>query len=200
MTDPRHDPLIASYRDVLGRHGDAAEAVKMSAAGQRFRFAALCGIGDLHGASVADVGCGLGDLYAFLHEHVGDLDYTGIDIVPEMVERAQQLYPEARFEHVDVVRDGLGDEHDYVLLSSVGNDAMDGATEYLRALVKACFAGARLSLGFNFISSHARHQEPELAYHDPAEMLDFCIRELTPHVRLHHYYGRADVVVFCDRA
>jgi hypothetical protein len=38
-----------------------------------------------------------------------------------------------------------------------------------------------------------------MAYHDPAEVLDFCIRNLARKVVLEHHYERVDVVVFVYR-
>src|SRR5690349_642730 len=99
--DPRLDPLRASYRETLAAHGSVAEGVKMSPAGQRDRFAQLTRIGDLHGHSLVDVGCGVGDFYAYLREHVEPLDYLGVDLMPEMAQRAGERYPEARFTAAD---------------------------------------------------------------------------------------------------
>jgi len=196
VTDDRLDPLRASYRQTLAAHGSVAEGVKMSPEGQRDRFAQLTRIGELAGHSVIDVGCGVGDFYAYLRDHVHALDYLGIDLMAEMAERAAARYPEARFAARDVLADGLGGEFDYVLLSAVFNDPMDGPTAYLLDVVGACLPAARLGLGLNFISARASRQEPEaLAYHDPARVLSGCL-DLSPYVELHHFYARADVSVF----
>src|SRR3954470_8376957 len=184
VSDPRLAPLQASYRATLATHGSVAEGVKMSPAGQRDRFAQLATIGDLSGRSIVDVGSGVGDFYAYLREHVAGLNYLGVDLMPEMVRRAGERFPEARFVALDVLADGLPGEFDYVLLSAVFNDPMADATAYLRDVVTACFRAPRVGLGFNFISSHARRQEPDaLAYHDPAAVLDFCL-SLSPQVDL----------------
>jgi SAM-dependent methyltransferase len=153
-------------------------------------------IGEVAGHSVVDVGCGVGDFYAYMREHVHPLDYLGVDLMEEMAERAGARYPEARFVARDVLAHGLGDEFDYVLLSAVFNDPMDDPTAYLLDVVDACLPAARLGLGLNFISARASRQEPEsLAYHDPARVLAGCL-DLSPYVELHHFYGRADVSVF----
>jgi SAM-dependent methyltransferase len=191
------DPRVrASYRETLASHGSVAEGVKMSPEGQRDRFAQLMRIGELAGHRVVDVGCGVGDFYAYLREHVQPLDYLGIDVMDEMAQRAAERYPEARFAARDVLTEGLGAEFDYVLLSAVFNDPMDDATAYLLDVVGACLPAARLGLGLNFISARAARQEPEaLAYHDPARVLSGCL-DLSPYVELHHFYARADVSVF----
>ena len=194
--DPRLGPLRDSYRATLATHGSIAEGVKMSPAGQRDRFAQLARIGELAGHSLVDVGCGVGDFYAYLSDHVDPLDYAGVDLMEETTQRAAARYPEASFAARDVLAHGLADEYDYVLLSAVFNDPMDDPTAYLLDVIGACLPAARVALGFNFISARASRQEPEsLAYHDPARVLAGCL-DLSPYVELHHFYARADVSVF----
>jgi SAM-dependent methyltransferase len=199
VSDERLEGLRQTYRGTLAEHGSAAEGVRMSPAGQRDRFAQLNRIADLNGRSIADVGCGVGDFYAYLRRHVGDFAYLGVDLMAEMAERAGERFPEASFTAVDVLAQGLPDEYDYVLMSAVFNDPMPDPTGYLRDVVSACWPAARLGLGFNFISDRAQRQDREsLCYHDPLAVLDFCLG-LSPHVELAHFYARADVSVFVRR-
>ncbi|MDJ0975794.1 MAG: class I SAM-dependent methyltransferase [Planctomycetota bacterium] len=55
----------------------------------------------LEGLPVADVGCGPG--HVARHLKTLGLDTVGIDLCPEMVERAQALTPDARFEVGDML-------------------------------------------------------------------------------------------------
>jgi SAM-dependent methyltransferase len=191
--------LIANYRGLFQKYGGAPEAAQMSADGQRFRFLKLMEIADLRNRRVLDLGCGIGDFYPFLIEKFDQLDYTGIDLVPEMVDFAAKKYPKARFLCRDISKDGLDESFDYVLASVVFNNAMPDCDAYMRELLTLAFKHCTLGLGFNFISSHVNFTDAELAYHDPAEVLDFCIRHLTRKVLMHHHYERADVAVFAYR-
>jgi hypothetical protein len=56
-------------------------------------------------------------------------------------------------------------------------------------------AGARIQFPLYPRELH----EPEMAYYDPAQVLDFCIRNLTRKVVMHHHYERVDVAVFTYR-
>ena len=53
--------------------------------------------GELKNKRFLEVGCGLGHLYPLLQSKYGDIDYTGVDIVPELIEHAQETYPCAKF-------------------------------------------------------------------------------------------------------
>ncbi|HLJ93369.1 MAG TPA: class I SAM-dependent methyltransferase [Gemmataceae bacterium] len=199
MSMHEKDMLIANYRGLFQQHGDAPEATQMSADGQRFRFLKLMEIADLRNRRVLDLGCGIGDFYPFLIEKFGTLDYTGMDLVPEMARFAAKKYPAARFRCCDISTRSLEDRFDYVLASVVFNNAMPDADTYMQELLTHAFRLCTVGLGFNFISRHVNFTDPEMAYHDPAEVLDFCIRNLTRKVVLHHHYERADVAVFAYR-
>src|SRR5437016_1550551 len=121
--DPQtKDMLVANYRGLFQKYGDAPEATQLSLEGKRFRYRKLMDIADLRNRRILDLGCGIGDFYPFLIEKFGDLDYTGIDIVPEMVDHAARKYPRARFLCRDLFKDDLDETYDYVLSSGVFNN------------------------------------------------------------------------------
>ena len=86
-----------NYRNLFLKDGSGPEVGQWSAEGQLFRFEKLIQIGNLSGSRVLDLGCGIGDLYPYLLERFENIDYTGIDIVPELVAYADQKYPKAKF-------------------------------------------------------------------------------------------------------
>jgi SAM-dependent methyltransferase len=193
------DMMVQDYRGRFRKYGDAPESVGMSSEGQRFRFQKLMEIGDLHQRRVLDLGCGIGDFYPFLVKKFGELDYTGIDLVQEMVDFAEKKYPRARFLCRDLFVDDLDESFDYVLISTVFNYAMSGSNDFIRELTSVAFKYCTRGLGFNFLSTYANFRDVEMAYHDPAQMLDFCIHNLTRRVVMHHHYERVDVIVFAYR-
>jgi hypothetical protein len=66
-------------------------------------------------------------------------------------------------------------------------------------MISTVFKRCSVGLGFNFISTFVNYTDPELAYHDPMEVLEFCLRELSPRVIMQHHYERCDVAVFVYR-
>lgn len=86
---------------------------------QLSRFAALAGIGDMSGCSVLDIGCGYGDLRAYLGERYHDIVYTGIDQMEEFLAVASEKYrhlPQTTFLQDDFTSAGLP-RADYVIAS-----------------------------------------------------------------------------------
>jgi trans-aconitate methyltransferase len=191
--------LRTHYQQLLAEHGDGPLATQMSREGREFRFHKLLEIADLDGATVLDVGCGLGHLYPILRERYPAARYQGIDLVPEMAEAAAAKHPGISFRAIDLLTERLDERYDFVLLSSVFNNAMPDATGYLESLLGRAWPLAARGLGFNFLSTHVNFTQPTMAYHAPERVLDFCIRRLARRVRLEHHYERCDVAVFVYR-
>ena len=88
---------------------------------QQIRFAALCGVADLDGRSVLDVGCGRGDLFGYLRDAGLRVDCRGVDIHEGLLDLARKTWPDGRFESRDILEGDAGKEADYVLCSGLFN-------------------------------------------------------------------------------
>ncbi|HXY39380.1 MAG TPA: class I SAM-dependent methyltransferase, partial [Vicinamibacteria bacterium] len=98
--------VIEVYERALERHGPTVRALHWGGeSNQQIRFRVLSEVGPWEGASVADIGCGLGDFFGFLRDRGQGVDYAGYDIVPGMVAAARLKYPDsrARFEVRDIL-------------------------------------------------------------------------------------------------
>lgn len=191
--------IIENYRNLFLKYGSGPEVGQWSPEGQRFRFEKLIQIADLKGRNVLDLGCGIGDLYPFLMKRFNDLNYTGIDIVPEIITFATQRNPCARFLCCNILRDDIDEKFDYVLISGTFNNAIQDYSSLLKEMITWAFRHCLLGIGFNFISTYVNSTDPEMAYHDPVDVLDFCLKNLTHKVTMQHHYDRCDVVVFAFR-
>lgn len=170
-----------------------------SRASQHLRFAVLAQL-PLASASVLDVGCGLGDFWAWLAEKSLPVSYAGLDITPRMIEIARQRFPGVRFQTGDILDDFFGAEKfDYVVASGIFAKRQTQPFEFLKAMATKMFSLAHHGVGFNCLSSWAEQQEAGEFYADPLELLAFA-RTLTPSVALHHNYHPRDFTVFLYKA
>jgi SAM-dependent methyltransferase len=194
------ESIIDSYRASFQKHGSGPAAGQWSPEGQRFRFARLTHIGALQGKKILDLGCGIGDFYPYLLEHVGAVNYTGIDIVPEVIAYAANQHPSGRFLCCNVLTEPVDDSFEYVLISGAFNaPPLAAPTDFLKAVLARAFALCTVGLGFNFLSTYNNFSDPHMNYHDPLEVLQYCLASLTRKVTLHHHYERCDVAVFAYR-
>ncbi len=192
--------LISNYRKLLEDHGEGPEVAHYkSVESQVMRFEQLAKLGDMTGGRVLEVGCGIGDFYSYLQQNFADLNYKGIDIVPEIIAVAQKRFPSADFECRDILSEPLTDDYDYVLISGVFNNAIPDQLDFLKALTEASFKRAKTGLGFNFISTYVNYTEDDFAYFDPCEVLNWCLNGLSRKTNMFHHYKRTDVCVFVYR-
>jgi SAM-dependent methyltransferase len=144
------------YTSALERFGPAHPLAVWwaSVRAQERRFEVLCEAGPWEGASVADVGCGLGDLFGFLESRGLTVRYEGYDINPRMLAaaRAKHRSPRARFSLRDVVASGFPRRYDYVVASGTFNVRVRGHGAYVRRAVETMYAACRRAVAFNVLT------------------------------------------------
>jgi trans-aconitate methyltransferase len=188
-----HRARVASF----GRGTPAALGWK-SPRSQTARFEVLAEIGDLNGHSVLDVGCGHGDLRAFLGERYPDLHYLGIDHFEPFLEVADERYaswPNTGFLLGDFTTARLP-EVDYVIAcGALGYRTQE--SDFVVRMIDKLYASCRVALGFNLLR-HIPEGEAVLAAYDPEPIADHC-RRLTSRVSLREGYLPDDFTVFLYR-
>lgn len=163
-------------------------------ASQRLRFRVLAEVGVTPGASVCDVGCGFGDLCGYL----GDVDYTGVDLVPELLAEARRRFPAGRFERRDIGEDPPPESFDFVLCSGALNYRLADNWAHTAAMVGRMFAMCRRAVAVNFLTTRADFQKPLNYHHDPGAVLALCLA-LTPRVAIRHDYPLFEFTAYLYR-
>ena len=160
------------------------------------RFAVLADIGNLAHRRVLDVGCGLGDLYSYFETGAIPVDYTGYDLLPDMITRARKRFPRARFEVCDVLQ-GLGAERfDYILSSGAFNVNFGDNLHAVQDVIRDMFAHSTYGVAINFIKWYpGASSDPIFHYYDPQKMLAFC-QTLCRRARLREGYLPNDFTLY----
>lgn len=178
---------ISYFSKALIMHGDRPEAVRWTEKGQRIHYKALLGIDkDIHGKKVLDYGCGKGDFYQYLKEKNIAVDYTGFDINGELISLARHKYPECRFRVFDIEEESLDDNYDYIFLCGVFNLKVEGLVDTVKNTLTRLFDHCRIALAFNALSAHDPRKATEMHYLLPGKILDYAVKNLSPHVAISH--------------
>jgi trans-aconitate methyltransferase len=192
MNDNDRRALVSRYEERLARYGSRPEALGWSRPElQRRRFAALSGPIFEHGSgSVLDIGCGFADLHDYLHAGGWDGTYTGVDVVPGLLEKARERHPDLDLRHLDFSEGAQGlPTHDFVVASGVFNGRLskeDHAAYVLRTL-RLMFDRARVAVCVDFLSTWVNYQKPENWHADPEETLRSA-RTLSRRIVVRHDY------------
>lgn len=162
---------------------------------QLLRFNMLAGIGDMNGHSVLDVGCGYGDLSAYLIGKYPRLKYAGIDQVEMFLSVAADRYanpPQISFYSGDITVAELP-VTDYVLAcGSLSYRTSD--PNFIYKMIAKLFNTSRIAFGFNLLSKVKTPGGILMAY-DPEVITEHC-RTLTSNVLLHNNYCDGDFTVW----
>ena len=184
--------IIKNYRDRLATYGPSSEAVQYADRESHFaRFEVIAGV-DPDMRSVLDVGCGLGDFCHFLRARGRGARYHGVDIVPEFVARAAEVFADddaAGVSLLDAEVETLPGGYDYAVLSGVFNNAMEDNWGFMTRTLRRMWAAAGKGISFNAMSTYVDYRDPDLFYVDPMQVFAFCKAELGGHPVLRHDYS-----------
>ena len=189
------------YEDHIRRFGYGYRALGFGRrSSQEKRFAAALALGPLHGKRLLDVGCGFGDLLAWLHARGIEPRYTGMDVCRPMIERCRRRFRDemsrsrARFFVGDALRFPCDEPYDYIVASGIFGYAAKDTRKRVQPTLERLFDLSRIGLAVNFLSRRAPARSPGRLYLHPADVLQFALK-LTPAVRLDHSYLPNDFTV-----
>ena len=156
---------------------------------QEKRFATALALGDFHGKRLLDVGCGFGDLLAWLNARGIEPRYTGMDICKPMIERCRKRFAGtgARFLIGDALTFVTDHPYDYIVASGIFGYAAKDTRKRVQPTLERLFDLTRIGMAVNFLSRCAATRSPGRLYLHPADVLQFALK-LTPAVRLEHTY------------
>lgn len=158
------------------------------------RFEILADNVALQGRSLLDVGCGLGDLVSFLDKRGIEVDYTGVDIVEQMVARAKQLHPLRRFECENIFNNARAtgkaetnfkkfDFFDIVFCSGALNLNLGNNLEFVKTALVAMLSHTRERLVVNMLHARIAVGQPQYFAYNPDSILAI-LQPLCTEVRL----------------
>ena len=203
VLDPRWRRRIrSSHRDALLRRGVSPGALRWSSREtQERRFQVLFGLGIRPGDRLLDVGCGFGDLAAWLESRGCPVAYTGIDITPELLEEGRRLYPHLDLREGELFElDPSPESFDWVVLSGALNDELRDGGDHARRLILRMWEACSQGIAFNLLD--ARHRPTaecwSLQSFQPMEMRDFVVG-FAPRVELRDDYLENDFTVLAWR-
>lgn len=142
-------------------------------------------------STIHDVGSGVCDLHRYLLNNKIRHEYSGTEIVQEMIEYSLKEYRDIKIYNRDLLT-VTNETYDYTVLSGTLNllndlDKKDWK-QYSYNLIKKMFAMSRKGIAFNFLTSYNTFNQDDLMYFDPSEVFKYCIKNLSRFVIIDHGY------------
>jgi hypothetical protein len=142
--------------------------------------------------TIEDIGCGICDLYGYLKNKDLEFTYSGTEIVNEMISLAKQKYPGITVRNRDILSEGGQEKYDFVVLSGTlnmpGNIQHEEWMKFCLTLISNMYGMCNKAIAFNFLTTHRTFTDTSLFYFNPAELLDYCINNLSRFVEIKHNY------------
>jgi len=150
---------------------------------QDLRFKSLTEIGVGPQDSVADIGCGFGDMYSYLQKQGYSGHYCGIDINPLLVEEAQKQHQSATFRCQDILETPVEETYDWVLASGVFNAKLkhEDHMAYVLNMIANMYKVANKGVAIDFMTTYVDYQQEGSFHLNPAEAIKIS--------KLHSRYG-----------
>jgi SAM-dependent methyltransferase len=130
--------------------------------------------------SFLDIGCGFGDINAYLNRRgYADYYYTGIDITKEFIEVAEEKYGNVKIQFINAefLNTDFSSMYDYVLMSGIFNYRLnasrDNNYDFMFDSIKKAFDICNKAIAFNFIIDKVDYKNENVAYHSPTKIIDY---------------------------
>lgn len=159
---------------------------------QLSRYSSICNFLPDKKISLLDVGCGTGDFFSFIKEKHLPYEYTGIDLIPEMVEYAITQHQENCFFVEDVYQKKIKNQHyDFIVVSGLFQYNNIQNREYYADIFNYLLRTSRKGVVANFLSN-LRDEDFKASnelYLEPSEVVN-SISKICNYFSLDHSYHR----------
>src|ERR1700693_5630281 len=206
--DPISEALRQHYSAKFSAHGPSSEGVDWGPDESKMllRYAKMLnvlGSGTLSKPSLLDVGCGYGGLLIHALANRIALDYAGIDVAENMIEWAAAHLPSGRFVHGSILSHCFDTDFDYVVCSGILTQKLEALRsdmdQFAAQLIRTIFPACKYGIAFNVMTTEANYFAKNLYYRNPAELLSWCLSEITPHIRVDHAYPLYEYTLYLYR-
>lgn len=187
--------LIKRYDDRLAKYGESPKALGWLKGRQTVRFTALTEIGEMPNSNILDVGCGFGDLHGFLRNLDVKVNYTGIDINPNLIAIAKTRYPNANFLVANITSHKIHCTFDWVIASGIFEFRYSGMTHLIRQVLSKMFELSEKGVAADFITSYVQYRDKHAFYAKP-EVIFKLAKSLSRRVTLRHDYMPYEFCVY----
>jgi cyclopropane fatty-acyl-phospholipid synthase-like methyltransferase len=169
---------------------------------QRFRI--LTDNINLDNHKILDVGCGLGSLLEHLKEVHEAPDYTGVDILEHMIEKAKKAHPEAVFLHLDIFAQESFEKNQFNTIYSSGifNIDMGNNSGFLKDAIKLFLKLADKYIVFNLLHNNSPDKDETYFYFHPCEvvkMIEVLNDKSLKSIKIVEHYLKNDFTMILEK-
>jgi hypothetical protein len=187
---------INTYRDNFLKHKDSSLGTfQNDRATQYLRFERVIKpFREMLDANVSlhDLGCGVCDLHEYLNTQGLKHDYSGTELLKEMIDHAESKFPGIKLFHRDVISHPASEKYDVVIFSGglylPGSIPADEWEKFVYLIIDRMWDMCNVGISFNLLSTYCDYRREDLYYLDPRVMFDHCVKKYSRFVNLDQSY------------
>ena len=176
------------YEDAYKEHGDSPSSLLTPKGKNEIRFEALKPFLK-NGKSILDYGCGLGYLLPFIQSQKGDIDYHGVDIIPDFIKANKLKYPHGKFSLITET-EVIKKNYDIVFSSGVFNlknyEDDSASRNYAFEKIKDLFEITKEVFVCDFLSKLVDFEQEGAQHFSIDEISNFCSKNLSKRFQIRH--------------
>jgi SAM-dependent methyltransferase len=185
------------YENTFKTHGATPKGVDWGESEENLnlrygKMLAILNSPHFEGTTLLDIGCGFGGLLRFARSEGIDIHYTGIDVAENMICWAKNHFPKEEFLCGDILEMNLAKTFDYIVCNGILTQKLDtlglDMDVFAQRLVRRMFDICDKGIVFNTMTTKVNYFSNNLYYRNPAELLAWCLSEISPYVRVDHAY------------
>ena len=139
-----------------------------------------------------DFGCGCCDMYEYMLQNEIKTKYSGTEIIQEMIDYAQQKFPDINLYNRDVLKENVTDKYHIVVFSGglylPGNIPQEEWRKFVFEIINKMWEMSTVGISFNLLSTYSTYKNGNLFYIDPNEMFDYCCKNFSRFVSIDQSY------------
>jgi len=163
---------------------------------QEVRFDVLTSQYCFEQKSILDIGSGFGDLLITLRKKASLFNYTGIEVVDALADRARELHPGDEFITGDFDEYNFNSQFDYCIASGIFNHKMKQDNyRFIKNSMHKAWEISNDGFAFDFLSDKVEYQLEHTFHSSPSKVLDFAYT-LSRNVILRNDYMPFEFSVF----
>jgi SAM-dependent methyltransferase len=155
---------------------------------------------------ILDLGCGIGLYIEYLKKQgiLDSINYRGIDISPIMIENAQKLHPDNKFDVKDILVDGLIENcTDYIIMNGLFTEKREMSNDEMFAffsqMIYQVYKACRKGFSFNVMSSHVDWQRDDLFHLELDKLVSYLTKNYTRNIVIRMDYGLYEYIVYVKK-
>ena len=173
---------------------------------QHLRFDQLIRFTDLEARSILDIGCGLADLPVYLATQNINTNYFGVDIIPEMIEKAKKNFPAGKFCALDIFNTKNSDlknslsqnKFDFIYCSGALNLNLNNNSDFISHALEKMFNLAKKKLIVTLLHARQPIDEPQYFAYYPEDIRNI-LKPICKNIQIIDDYLYNDFTVICER-